>query len=451
MWVDANGNGMQDPGEPGLGGVTVTIYYDPDGNGVYDTPYTAGGYVATRTTAADGSFIFDSLPPGSYVVKTTAPAGYTQTGDPDGVLDNATTSPVVLGPGDVWVNADFGYQPAAGAFSSIGDTVWLDADRNNAQNAGEPGIAGVTVSLIRDTNGNGVWDAGEPIIATDITDALGQYSFTGLPVADGTGTDDYLVWVSDTNSVLSALVATFDADGAAPATGVKTGLGISALPNLTPVAVTNQDFAFAPLGQDAGEGLIGDTIYLDRNTSGAPDPGEGLEGVKVQLYAADGTTLLATTTTNENGQYFFGGLNATLTYVVKVDATTLPAGLTNTVDPDGGTANQATVNLATSGPVNLLQDFGYRDTSSPNTIAGTIWKDTDANGTLTAGETSGWAGVTVALLDSNGNLVATTTTDASGNYSFGNLPDGTYKVDGDGRRQRARRRLEVAGRRAGRE
>ena len=115
--------------------------------------------------------------------------------------------------------------------------------------------------------------------------------------------------------------------------------------------------------------------------------------------------------------------------MVKVDATTLPAGVTNTVDPDGGTANQATVNLATSGPVNLLQDFGYRDTSSPNTIAGTIWQDTDANGTLTAGETSGWAGVTVALLDSNGNLVATTTTDASGNYSFGNLPDGTYKVD----------------------
>ena len=192
MWVDADGDGVQDPGEPGLGGVTVTIYSDPDGNGVYDTPFTgatdAGGNPiagGATTTAADGSYMFDSLPPGSYVVKATLPAGYTQTGDPDGVKDNATTSPVVLGPGDVWVNADFGYQPAAGTFSSIGDTVWLDADRNNAQNGGEPGIAGVTVALIRDSNGNGVWDAGEPIIATDITDAGGQYSFTGLPVADG--------------------------------------------------------------------------------------------------------------------------------------------------------------------------------------------------------------------------------------------------------------------------
>ncbi len=125
VWVDTNGNGVQDPGEPGLGGVTVTIYSDPDGNGVYNTPFTgatdAGGSPwrgGTTTTAADGSYVFDSLPPGSYVVKATLPAGYTQTGDPDGVKDNATTTPVVLAPGDVWVNADFGYQPAAAAAAS---------------------------------------------------------------------------------------------------------------------------------------------------------------------------------------------------------------------------------------------------------------------------------------------------------------------------------------------
>ena len=117
----------------------------------------------------------------------------------------------------------------------------------------------------------------------------------------------------------------------------------------------------------------------------------------MRLYAADGTTLLATTTTNENGQYFFGGLDTTAIYVVKVDPATLPVGVTNTVDPDGGTANQSTVNLATSGPINLLQDFGYRDTSHPNTISGTIWQDTDANGTLSAGETGRWAGVTVRV------------------------------------------------------
>ena len=44
-----------------------------------------------------------------------------------------------------------------------------------------PLIAGVTVALIRDLNGNGVWDAGEPIIATTVTDASGNYAFPGLP------------------------------------------------------------------------------------------------------------------------------------------------------------------------------------------------------------------------------------------------------------------------------
>ena len=37
MWNDANGNGVQDPGESGLGGVEVTLYGDADENGFYDT------------------------------------------------------------------------------------------------------------------------------------------------------------------------------------------------------------------------------------------------------------------------------------------------------------------------------------------------------------------------------------------------------------------------------
>lgn len=93
------------------------------------------------------------------------------------------------------------------------------------------------------------------------------------------------------------------------------------------------------------------------------------------------------TTTNENGQYFFGGLPAG-TYTVNVVATTLPnggTGLTNTVDPDGGTANQSVVTLAAGG-INLAQDFGYRPVSPQaiNNLSGTLWNDTDADGTSTA-------------------------------------------------------------------
>ena len=38
------------------------------------------------------------------------------------------------------------------------------------------------------------------------------------------------------------------------------------------------------------------------------------------------------------------------------------------------------------------------------------------------------AGATVTLTDADGNVMASTTTDASGNYSLGNLPAGSYTL-----------------------
>ena len=56
--------------------------------------------------------------------------------------------------------------------------------------------------------------------------------------------------------------------------------------------------------------------------------------------------------------------------------------MTNTVDPDGGTASRAQVNLSALGGTTVVQDFGYT-ASTPNTIGGTVWTDTNADGTLT--------------------------------------------------------------------
>ena len=59
---------------------------------------------------------------------------------------------------------------------TIGDTVWLDLDRDGTQDGLEPGIEGVTVTL-RDAHGN--------VVATTTTDADGQYAFTDVPTAAG--------------------------------------------------------------------------------------------------------------------------------------------------------------------------------------------------------------------------------------------------------------------------
>ncbi|MEM7394643.1 MAG: SdrD B-like domain-containing protein, partial [Verrucomicrobiota bacterium] len=334
IWIDADGDGIQDAGEAGLPNVTVTLFSDPDGDGVFDTP------VATNITDDAGQYIFDDLPPDAYVVVATPPAGYTQTGDPDGALDNQSTLPIVIAPGDVYVNADFGYQPA-GPSSAIGDTIFFDADADGVEDPAEPGIPGVTVALYNDVNGNGALDSNDLIVASTVTDTNGMYVFPGLPA------DDYIVWVNDTAGILDGTTPTADPDGGNDNLAAVTTDG--ATDNL------DQDFGYTDEAQTPGQGLIGDMVFIDRDADGSFDPGEGLAGVVVELFDASGM-LVGTTTTDANGFYSFAGLDAG-TYTARVDVMTLPPGLNNTVDPDGGNNNASTIVLAAGG-IDLDQDFG---------------------------------------------------------------------------------------------
>lgn len=485
VWIDIDGDGVQDDSEIGVQGVELTIYGSPGPDGIWgnndDVPYTGGGYTPTRLTDENGNYMFDGLPPGQYSVRVTDSSTashdvlgnlYTQTGDPDhfgttgSVNDNQTTIPVILGPGDVFLNADYGYQPGGAGgnpeLGSIGNFVWYDRDANGvgptaggeAQGAApgtdntEFGIAGVTVALIRDLNANGQWDAGEPIIATTHTsdgtedvdgdgnvDYLGYYNFLGLPVTDGTGSDDYLVWVNDTNDVLNGLRPTYDFDGANPGAGLATGLGISSVLNLTTTPVIDQDFGYTQqdvLDTPTDLGVLGDRVWLDTNGDGVQDTGEpGIPGVTVELYDSTGTTLIATTTTGFDGQYLFPNLPTSsggITYTVKIDTTTLPPGLSQTFDYDGlGTPNESQRTLTDAAPIQLDQDFGYRGQGS---IGNLVWNDINADGNQDSGEL-GIGGVTLDLYyDANGNGVVdageikmgTTTTDANGGYLFPGLP-----------------------------
>ena len=70
----------------------------------------------------------------------------------------------------------------------------------------EPGIAGVTLDLYRDLNGNGTVDPGEPKIGTETTDGNGAYLFDGLATTDngaGAAGADYIVDVTDEDGVLA--------------------------------------------------------------------------------------------------------------------------------------------------------------------------------------------------------------------------------------------------------
>jgi hypothetical protein len=67
-WVDRNGNGIKEAGEPPIGGVRVALV-------------TPGTLTALRELSTDdaGAFLFDDLLPGGYQLRFTPPAGYTIT------------------------------------------------------------------------------------------------------------------------------------------------------------------------------------------------------------------------------------------------------------------------------------------------------------------------------------------------------------------------------------
>lgn len=165
-WNDRNRDGLQDPDEPGVAGVKVTL---KDG---------AGGTVGTATTDEKGHYGFEKLKDGTYQVCFAVPGEFTVTRkdagaddrDSDADPDGCTAPRTLGGPDRENFTVDIGLAPPT---NRIGGFAWTDTDGNGLQDAGEPGLAGVKAVL---KNG------GE--VASVVTGPDGAYAFTGLE--DGT-------------------------------------------------------------------------------------------------------------------------------------------------------------------------------------------------------------------------------------------------------------------------
>src|SRR5205807_557458 len=89
----------------------------------------------------------------------------------DSNVNPSATSPAVLPSGGSDGRIDFGYYKPV----TIGDFVWNDVNGNGIQNSGEPGIAGVTLTLTGSTG------AGVSVTDHATTSASGAYQFTEAP------------------------------------------------------------------------------------------------------------------------------------------------------------------------------------------------------------------------------------------------------------------------------
>jgi len=159
VYNDANTNGVRESSEAGVSGRVV--YIDTNRN------FTRDGGEPNVTTGSDGSWRFDSLAPGGYLVRNEIPSG---------------SRPISPGNSEWWhnlapgqtVSNNFGVAAAAAA-GTLSGVVYSDVNRNGVRDGGESGLAGRTVFI--DSNRNSELDSGEP---TSITDASGVWRFNNL-------------------------------------------------------------------------------------------------------------------------------------------------------------------------------------------------------------------------------------------------------------------------------
>ncbi|MDI1595735.1 SdrD B-like domain-containing protein, partial [Staphylococcus aureus] len=248
VWEDVDKDGVQgtDSKEKPMANVLVTLTY-PDGT------------TKSVRTDAKGHYEFGGLKDGeTYTVKFETPTGYLPTkvnGTTDGEKDSNGSSVTVKinGKDDMSLDTGFYKEPKY----NLGDYVWEDTNKDGIQDANEPGIKDVKVTL-KDSTGK--------VIGTTTTDASGKYKFTDLD--NGNYTVEFETPAGYTPTVKNTTAEDKDSNGLTT-TGV-----IKDADNMT----LDSGFYKTP------KYSLGDYVWYDSNKDGKQDSTEkGIKDVTVTL------------------------------------------------------------------------------------------------------------------------------------------------------------------------
>ena len=346
-------NGLRDGAEPDLAGAIVQL--------------SSG---MTQTTSGDGRFLLYAPANQVITVTETNPDGYVSTNALPGtaaVKLNADTLRVTAQePGATSEDHLFGDVSASSA-AVITGTVFDDANENGVPDAGEAGLAGITLTL--------TFSGGQAISL--VTGPAGSYQF-----AVAAGID---VRVTSSGPMGGYYPTTPESIIIRPPTS-------GVFPNV--------DFGYS---DDTGVAVIFGLVYDDVNGDGEQDIGEpGLAGAGLAL---NGTDMIAT---GGNGL-----ITGTFSFSV----------------PQAGTwslreSNPPGYRSTTPDEINIRIDLGqsyyveFGDTARPDTasIYGTVFEDIDGDGEQDPDEV-GLGGVVISA--TIGGRVVTATTQAYGQYGYG--------------------------------
>ncbi len=524
VWYDTNNDGLDNDGagnvagsSAGVANVTVELYQDSNGNGLYNS---GDSLITTTTTDGSGYYAFTELTQTTSVntayLVVIAGSNFTSGGpladyvssdgngssapDPDNDQDQDDNGDLLTALGVVASNAitlTAGDEPTLGSGESsdggnltgidangnqtvdfgfyklsVGNYIWEDYNNDGWADSGEPGLDGITVTLLGDSG---------TVIATTVTSS-GYYTFTGL--ISGT----YVISVTPPSSTYVSSDGQTNADHDDNTDhGAPAGHFIVSLPfAITPGGggSTNES-ATTALGLTENYSLdfalwqpmrLGNRVWADEgagvgeSNNGVDDHETGIPGVVLQLLHGNGAPILSaerpiTTTTDATGYYTFTNLISG-TYRVRVVATNFNTGnalaeyvssddVATTTAPDGndnlddngigdassGNIDSATIALAYNDEPdgapdvdgdaddnsNLTMDFGFW---RPLSLGNLVWRDLNNNGLYEPGiGEAGIAGVTVTLhLSGTASPLLTTTTSVDGTYLFTDLVRGDYIV-----------------------
>jgi protocatechuate 3,4-dioxygenase beta subunit len=334
-WSDANGDGVPDPDEPGLPG--VTIYIDLNANDEFneDEPHAVTMEDDPATDLDEtGRYWLENLRPGTYFVREVVPDDFMQTFPGDGGEHEVT-----LESGDIVEGINFGNEEILPA--SVHGTKWSDSNGDGLRQEDETGLPGVTIYV--DANENGELDEDEPRTLTMEDDPeTTEVDETGLYWLEGLRPGAKVI----REVVPDGFAQTFPTEPDAHLVELASGEVLEGL-----------DFGNQETASVRG------FKWLDVNGDGVPDSDEpGIPGVIIYADINENAELdedeprtrtmrdNPETAGNENGEYWFTGLLPGALLIREV----VPDGFVQTFPADPGSYM---VELASGESIEDL-DFG---------------------------------------------------------------------------------------------